>query len=88
MHMNYFILHQMRRKVKMKSNTKKIISIVFMLIGLISCLLYSIYLGAYTDEYNIICYDTSTIIESFFDKYLVLLGIGLVLYFMSDKEVK
>lgn len=72
----------------MRSNTKKVISIIFMLIGFISCSLYSIYLGAYTDEYNIICYDTSTIIESFFDKYLVLLGIGLVLYFMSDKEVK
>ena len=72
----------------MRINTKKVISIVFMLIGFISCLLYSIYLGAYTDAYNIICYDTSTIIESFFDKYLVLLGIGLVLYFMSDKEVK
>ena len=69
----------------MKNSTKKIISILFILVGFIACLLYSVYNGTYMDEYQMISYDSVIIVGNFFEIYWPTLGIGLIMYFMADK---
>ena len=71
----------------MKSSTiKKILSVVFMFVGFVSCLLYAIYNSIYMDEYDVIQYDMAIVFGSLFEKYWPVLGIGLIMYFIVDKD--
>lgn len=68
----------------MSKNIKKIIILMFVLVGFLAYSVYAISAGIYLDEYNSIIYDWNCIISSLFDNFWPVFGMGLIMFFIVD----
>ncbi len=71
----------------MNLNTRKIVSLIFIVVGLIISIIYAMLVGVYNmeDDYGI-CFDTITIIDVLVRGYYPVLGIGLIIFFIPDNK--
>ena len=72
----------------MNTKTKKIISIIFLIVGFIVSLVYALQNGFIIDEYECPSIEFNYTMNCFFGVYTPVFGIGTIMYFIADMDKK
>ena len=70
----------------MRIEPKHIVSLVFIIVGFILTIIYSVAMGVYYDECEGMVFDGLTIFDSVLRMFYPVLGIGLVIFFLPSRK--